>query len=268
MVMIGILIIQLVVAERLRKGVKLVKLLLCLSLAFFFQQGCETVKTQSTNQKLETKSAQQIKATPTPKREKKSMNDKESLAKGIEAINPSMAEIIRSEKSKIATLETSFLRDGEIYLVKKFSPTRMIQIYIGTSDEQTFLIGGEAERYYEFIEKAKPILDRDELRIAYLKNFLQVTKTGKGRFKIVESVDEIKERPNLKDQQKQEFAKFIEKYKHIIKPPQQTNNESKYEFFVIKDQSLVKLTLKIIDGYKVEQSEEVLEEKLLIPYTI
>jgi hypothetical protein len=235
-----------------------VKLLIYLSLAILFQPNCK---------KIELNSANLMTPTPTPKQEKKNVMEKEVLAKKIEAIDENTAKIVGDAQTKIREIPVSFLQNGEIFVAEKFAPSRLIQIYIGKSDDSVFLIGGDAEKYYEFVEKAKLSLNNSETRIAYLKNFLQITEAGKGRFQIVESVDEIKIRPNLSDENKQKFAQFQEKFKSVIVAPKETS-DFKYAVFAIIGQDLVKLNLTIKPDNKIERTDEILEKDLLIPYSL
>ncbi len=234
------------------------KLFIYLTLALCFQQNCNTVQLNSPNQ---------IKPTPTPKQEKKNVMDKESLAKKIESIDANTATIIRDANTKIEQISTSFLQSGEIFVATKFAPSRLIQIYIGKNDDAVFLIGGNAEKYFEFIEKAKLSLNNSETRIAYLNNFLQITEAGKGRFQILESIADIKIRPNLSDENKQKFVAFQAKFKSIITPIKEIG-DNKFAVFIIIRQDLVKLELSIKSDNKIERKDEILEKDLLIPYAL
>lgn len=193
--------------------------------------------------------------------------EKEVLAKNFEAIDENTAKIIRDTQTNIKEIPVSFLQNGEIIVAEKFAPSNLIQIYIGKSDDDVFLIGGDAEKYYQFIEKAKLSLNNSENRIAYLKNFLQITEAGKGRFQILDSIDEIKMRPNLSDENKQKFAQFQEKFKSVIVAPKETS-DFKYAIFAIIGQNLVKLNLSIKPDNKIERTDEILEKDLLIPYSL
>lgn len=194
--------------------------------------------------------------------------EKETLAKRVEPLDATASQIIRDEAAKIETMTTPFLRDGEIYKISKFAPTRLIIIYIGAvGDEFTRLIGGDAERYFEFIGKAGVSLNNDESRRAYLLNYLEVTKAGSERLQILESVDNVKMRPNLNDEQKRRFAEFQEKYQSVIKPPKR-NEQGVYQIFAIRGQNLVRFDLTIKENHLIEERQSVLEKDILIPYAL
>ncbi len=234
------------------------KLLMYLSLAIFFQQNCTQVELKTTNQ---------VKTTPTPRQEKNNDMNKEVLAEKIESIDANTAAIIRDKQTKIEQILTPFMQNGEILVARKFAPSRLIEIFIGKSGENAFLIGGDAARYFEFTEKTKLSINSTETRIAYLKNFLQITEAGNGRFQLLESIDEIKIRPNLSDEDKQKFAQFQTKFKHIIVPVKEIA-DFKYIAFAIKNQDLVKLSLVVKPDNKIDRKDEIIEKDLLIPYAM
>jgi hypothetical protein len=242
---------------------------LLLGVMFGFAQ-CDSKANISQNNlgNLETNISQGLTKSP-PKniqnRDKKM--DKETLAKRVEPLDETVSQIIRAENATIQEVTTPFLRDGKIFKVSKFAPTRPIIIFIGiVGDDFTYLIGDE-KKYFEFVKKSGVTLNSDELRKDYLLNFLEVTKAETERFQILESVADIKPRPNLNDDQKRQFAEFQEKYKSIIQPLKQ-GEEKTYKIFAVKEQNLIQVDLTIKQDDTIEEHETVLESNLLIPYSI
>lgn len=212
----------------------------------------------------------EVVSTPTPRivTGKKKKMDKDTLAKRVAPIEENAAQIIKAEDSELKEAGAPFLRDGKIYRVEKFAPTRMIVIYVGTVGESfTALIGGRPEKYLEFVERSGVRLDDDELRKAYVLNFLEVTKSQDERLRVLDSVADVKPRPNLNDLQKEEFERFREKYESVIKPVRQ-NEAGAYEVFVIKGQDLVRMDLTIGADGAIKKQETVLESNILIPYAL
>ena len=223
------------------------------------------------------KSEMTVSPTPTPKpspgfsqkTEKKTEKkmDKETLAKRVEPLDAIASQIIGAENSEIQEIDSSFLRDGKIYKVSKFAPTRRIIIYVGiVGNDYTALIG-DAEKYFEFVKKGGFAAAGGDLRKAYVLNFLKVTKSGGKRLQILESISDIKTRPNQTEDQKQAFAEFEEKYESVIKPPKQSD-ETTYKVFAVYNQDLVQFELTVAPDGKIETKETVLERNLPIPYAI
>lgn len=201
---------------------------------------------------------------PTPKREKM---DKQILAKRVESIDPAVSAIISDKVSQVQQIKTPFLKNGVIHKVSKFAPTRPIVIYVGTIEPDfTSIISAEPEKYFEFIRRSGLVDTSNELRISYLLNFLDVTNSGK-RLQVLNSVDDIKERPNLSDVQKTQFNEFREKFRPVIAAPKQSADGS-YIVYAVKGQDLVQLNLTIKEDKSIERKETVLEKNLLIPYSL
>lgn len=243
------------------------KIFFIISLCVFVLLECEG-KANSAGNALP-KAETNIKPTPaiaaaTPKSEKKM--DKQQLAKRVEPIDSAVSAIILDEKSQLQQINAPFLKNGVIHKVSKFAPTRRIEIFIGTVEPDFTSLIGDAKKYFEFIRKSGLIDSSDELRVAYLVNFLEITNSGK-RLQILNSVDEIKQRPNLNDAQKNQFEEFRKKFSTIIAPPKRADDGS-YAVFAIKGQDLVKFNLTIKEDKSVEKKETVLEANLLIPYSL
>ncbi len=224
--------------------------------------------TQNTAVKLTANVSPTPKTLPVNGQSQEKKMDKKTLAKRVEPTDTTAAQIIEAENSQIQEIETPFLRDGKIYKVSKFAPTRPIILYVGANgNDYTALIGGNPEKYFEFVEKAKLTLDSKEIRKMYVLNFLEVTKKQNERLQILESAADIKPRPNLSEAEQKEFADFQEKYRSIIKPVQQ-NESGIYEIFAIKKQDLIRMDLTIKPDGTIDKKETVLESDILIPYAL
>jgi hypothetical protein len=217
---------------------------------------------------FETNISQKLpKASPENIQNREKKMDKETLAKRVEPLDQTVSQIIRAENTTIQEVTAPFLRDGKIYKISKFAPTRPIIIFVGVvGDDSTYLIG-DAKKYFAFVKKSGIALNSDELRKDYILNFLEVTEAENERLQIVDSVADIKPRPNLNDDQKRQFAEFQEKYKSIIQPLKQ-GEEKTYKIYAIKEQNLIQMDLTIKEDDTIEEHETVLEPNLLIPYAI
>ena len=193
--------------------------------------------------------------------------DKETLAKRVESLDPTVSEIIKAENSQIQEVAAAFLRDGKIYKVSKFAPTRPIIIFVGVVGEETTYLIGDVEKYFDFVKKAEVLLSSEELRKNYLLNFLEVTESQNERLQILESITEIKPRPNLKDAQKQKFEDFQDKYKLTVQPPKSYENGI-FKIFAVKGQNLIRFDMAILQDGVIEKKETVLESDILIPYAL
>lgn len=242
----------------------MLRLILCFALAVVMQNNCAREQIKLMNR------ANNATATPMSEREEKKMDEREKLAKQLEKNDPQAATIVRSQEAKLEAVPTAFLRGGKIYRVEQFAPTRPVILFIGTDENDIAkVLSGDAEAFTAFAERAGLTLERRELRIDYLTAFLEMTKSSDERLVILQSVGDIKPRPNLSDEQQKRFAEFQDKFEKTIVPPKVTD-AIPYQavFFAIKGQNLVRLDLTLQPDGKVETKESVLESNLLIPYSL
>lgn len=238
----------------------MLKFLFAVVLSFTIQNSCAN----SANKIKE--DTGNIKTLPSATKEKDIVMDKKELAERVSRIDKETSEIIIDEESEIQTVDTPFLKDGKIYKVVIFAPTNLIEIYIGVVGKDfTALIGGDEDKYFEFAEKGEINIQNNQLRIAYLVSFLEITKTDGERFQIIDSISDIEKRPNLSEEQEQKFIEFQDKYKSIINPPKQLDSGN-YKVFVIKGQDLVEYELTITEDNLIKAKDSILEKDLLIPY--
>ena len=259
--------------------------ILCFALLLFLQNGCGKAEIKNSNQTNATAQNSQMVSVNSVQnkemlltQEKKKVDeiveekadDKELLARRVEKIDTNSASVIRSADSKIEQLSTPFFRVGKIYRVSKFLPTRPLVIFIGVDDKDfTVVLNANREGYFELAEKAGLLLERRDVRLDYIRTYLETVESKDKRLQILQSVSDIKERPNLDEAEQKEFAEFQAKYEKTIQPPQ-INESIPYKaiFFVVKGQDLVRLDITLMPDGKITPEETVLEKNLLIPYAL
>lgn len=221
-----------------------------LALALLLQQAC--VKSQNRTDKSYMN--------------KNQMNHSEIVQK-IEEANRLLADKITKREASLEEREAPFLKNGTIYRVTEFNPTRPIIHYIAfVSNEKIIALEGDAQSFYSFVRESGLVLDKADEWIEYVKAYLEIVHAGSKRLQILNHVDEIKERPNLTEEERRIFAEVKEKYRSLVKPPSCALPNC--TLFAIKGQSLVEFKLKISNNGQITVEEKILEKELLIPYTI
>lgn len=195
--------------------------------------------------------------------------NQEKLAQRVEKVDETSAKLVRDEKSKIERIATPFFKNGAIYKVEKFAPTRPIITFIGCDDKDfTVTLNANPEGYFDLATKSGLNLGSKDLRLSYISTFFTTTK-GAGRFQIVEKIDDIKQRPNLDETNAKKFKEFQSKYvKTIAAPTISDNAPYRAVIFAVKGQSLVKIDAALSPDGKISLQETVLEKDLLIPYAM
>lgn len=226
--------------------------------------ACHTAKetTAETGNKSPEFNAQKI------SQEKKRM-DKETLAKRIEPTDADAAQIIRAADAKLEQLPAQFMLRGALYRVEKFAKTRPIILHVGCGEtNQCVLLGGDETGFFDFASQNGLDLTRKEARISYALTFLMLMHPAE-RLQILNSVGDIKPRPNLNEEQQQQFKAFQEKFAGIVTAPNVLDVPPFHAtVFAVKGQNLVKIELTISPDGKITTAETVLEKDLLIPYAL
>jgi hypothetical protein len=234
------------------------KLLILLGLLLCLQHDCRQTGTAAGNTPL---------PAATPVKEMKTVIEKDDLAKRLELIEPSVAAIVRDTSSTLDEMTAQFLTTGHIYRVEKFAPTRMIIHYIGVDEKgYTALLTGDPQKFVEFAEVVQVRLDRNETRVEFGKAYLDIGLAGSERLQVLNSISEIKARPNLKEAELAKFAEFNNKFEKVIRPASCLDNKCSY--YAIYGQDLVLFELEISTTGQVEKKMAVLESNLLIPYSM
>ncbi|MBC7797372.1 MAG: hypothetical protein H7Z37_10905 [Pyrinomonadaceae bacterium] len=195
--------------------------------------------------------------------------NQEKLAQRVEKVDENIAKLVRDEKSKIERIATPFFKNGAIYKVEKFAPSRPIITFIGCDDKDfTVTLNANPEGYFDLATKSGLNLGSKDLRLNYILTFFATTK-GAERFQVVEKIDDIKQRPNLDETNVKKFKEFRDKYaKTIAAPTVSDNTPHRAVIFAVKGQSLIKIDAVLSPDGKINLQETTLEKELLIPYSL
>lgn len=239
------------------------RILLLLFLGVLFYDGCGPAVARMDNSNLAVPPSEGM---PTPAKEKKIEMERESLAKLVDKADPVVAAFVRDPAASIETYDLS-VGNGLIYRISKFAPTRMLINYIGVVDgKEAIVLTGNADSFVRFAYEARAMLGRSEERLEYGRAYLLIAVAGSKRLQILDSIDSVKPRPNLNEQQVEAFRKFQDKFADTVKPAFCDGEHCKY--FAIAGQDLVLFDLTINSTGAVNVDKKVLEPALLIPYAM
>lgn len=247
----------------------MIRSVLVLTALFALQANCEKPVEKEQVSANNNSRAVKIQRNETADQEKSNVSDeKELLAKRFEQNDPDTAALIRAPESTIERISTPFLKNGRIYKVSKFAPTRPINLFVGLDDKDFAVkLNANESGYFELADKAGLNMTNAENRIAYVLVFLKTVVKKNRRLEVLDSVSQIKERPNLDAEKQKEFQAFIMQFESVVKPPKSIDGGI-VELFAVKDQDLVKMSAAVSVGGKIEIKETVLEKDLLIPYAM
>ncbi|MCS6874273.1 MAG: hypothetical protein N2Z23_08245 [Pyrinomonadaceae bacterium] len=198
--------------------------------------------------------------------ERNQMNQNE-IVERIKEADELLADKITRREATLEKRETPFLKNGTIYRIAEFNPTRpIIHHIVFFNDRKVVILEGDEQSFYSSVREAGLVLDKANERVEYVKAYLEIVYASGKRLQILNDIDEITERPNLTEEKRKIFAEVKEKYRSLVKPP--SCSLTNCILFAVKGQSLVKFDLKISGDGEIKVEEEVLEKELLIPYTI
>ena len=198
------------------------------------------------------------------------MLDNENLAARVEPLNGHYANMIRKSPCELKQLSTPFFARGVVYRVTCPLRTRPVVFTVGCAGtDLTVLLADNPSGYVELAEAAQVRLDDNEDRVGYVSTFLRTTRSFAHRFELIESVSDVKPRPNLSDEDIQRFERFQEAYRSIIVGPQ-VSGTGPWEVvaYALKQQSLIRIDITLEPNGGIEAKETVLEDDVPLPYTL
>lgn len=196
------------------------------------------------------------------------MADKQVLAKKVETIDAYHAQMVLAPTSSIEDVATPFLKHGAIYKVTYRLPQRPVVFTVGALDtDGAVLLSGRAREYWVFTRKAELNLTSDDLRTAYLRTFLEVTRSFGERFQILESAADLQGRPGAGGDEAARLSTIQARYQGVIRTPRVTGRGPwAMTVFALRGENLVRIQLTLLASGSVQTNESTLEHNLPIPY--
>lgn len=193
--------------------------------------------------------------------------DKAKLAQKIETVSKELADITRSERSKIEQIDTPFLKNGLIFRIIHLGEYRPMGFTVGVAEpEFTVLLPLNPKGFSDLMEKGGfTELHSSESHLQYALVFLETTGSFSENFRIIEKFEDIELIPKPTEDEEKRYGELNDKYSSIIKAPKISDNI--VTVYAIKQRNLVKITINVSSAGEIEKLESVMEENLPIAYT-
>lgn len=194
-------------------------------------------------------------------------NSKSQLAQALTKINRNYADIVQSEMTDLKKLSVEFLKHYMIYLVSSFEP--MLAFYVGFAPKKpAFLLTGSPENYVQLAQVDGVKIGTPAIASQYAQIYLEVTRSMSELFYVVESMADVKFRPNLDSRDEAVKEAFIQRYQAVIRPAQAEadNNDYHVTIYAIREQALELHTLRVSKKGDIQAEFRVLEENLPLVY--
>lgn len=195
--------------------------------------------------------------------------DKETLAKRTEPFGKEVAAMIREPRSTLEQRPTPFFKDGAIYIVTypgKFDPRTLV---IGASDgEVTGFLASQPAEFMKLAKKAGVDLSKPDLRMEYIRAFLETTRDFKLPFRLINQFGDLKPPNAPTPEQTAEYNRLQAKYGNLIHPPK-LEGQGPWQFtgFAQRGASLVQIAGTLNKDGEIQTTDKPLETSEVIAYS-
>jgi len=196
-------------------------------------------------------------------------NIQQQLGKALKSINKQYAGLVTDSMTEVKIHDAPFLKRYQIYRVEHFNPHKPILFYVGFAPkQQAYLLTGTPENYLKLGLADGVVIDSPEIAANYAATYLEVTRSMSKLFYLVQSVDEVKFRPNLTDDRVKAKTSFIEQYRPVITPPTAELADHNYTVtaYAIREHTLERHSLMVNTEGNIKDDITILEQDLPLVY--
>jgi hypothetical protein len=193
----------------------------------------------------------------------------EQLSKALSGVDKQYARLAKDRMTKVAVYDAPFLNEYRIYRVRHLNPHKPIVFYVGFAPrKRAYLLTGAPENMTKLAKADGVVIDSPEVAATFASTFLEVTRSMARLFYQVQSVDELKFRPNLPDEQRQVKEEIETKYRSIISPPAAEPADSGYAVtvYAVREQALERHSVRVSRDGDISDEVSVLETGLPLVY--
>ncbi len=194
---------------------------------------------------------------------------RQQLSQGLAPTSEHYAHLVTDPLTQIEVYPTHFLKHYQIYQVEYFSPHKPILFYVGFAlGQSAYLLTGAPENYVKLAQADNVFIDSPDIAVNYATVYLEVTRFMSILFYLVHSVEEVRFRRNLSDEEAKIKSSFMEKYRSVITSP--TANSINHSYivaaFAVREQSLERYSISVSRDGNVSVDVTTLEQDLPLVY--
>lgn len=187
------------------------------------------------------------------------------LAEALEDVDADYARIARDKMTDVEVCPAPFLHHYKICKVLNYGMSHPVFFYAAFAPgKKAYVLTGESENFAKMAQEDSISINSEEEAAQYAAVYLDVTRPTDGLFYAVKSVDEIKFRGLLDEDDEKLKEHFIEKYRSRIVEPhaEPMGNGYSVTAYVVHDQNLERHSIAISRRGVLQQVVKVLEEDL------
>lgn len=194
---------------------------------------------------------------------------RQQLSDALARISDTYAQMLKDRMTRIEREPTPFFQRHSIYRVEHMNPRKPFVFYVGFAPgEDAYLLTDQPENFVRLAQADGVSIQALEAALDYAKTYLRVTRSMSRLTYIVETVADIRFRPNLTGDASSVKDAFVQKYQTIITPPSAQHEGEDYivSAFVVQEQTLEKYTLSVEKKGGIRASITMLERNLPLVY--
>ncbi len=191
------------------------------------------------------------------------------LSAALKHVDRHYARLVTDTMTEIEPHPAPFLTHHRIYRIEHFSPHKPVLFYVGFAPgKRAYLLTGTPANYAQMARADGVALETPDAAEAYAAVYLEATRSMSELFYPVRSVDEVKIRPNLDEEDAEDAAAFVEQYRPVIAPPVAAATEGGYTVtaYAVRNQTLERHRLTLSRDGALHNDVTILEEDLPLVY--
>jgi hypothetical protein len=193
----------------------------------------------------------------------------DQLSRALRGIDRDYAALVKDKMTRVVEYEAPFLNDYRIYRVRHLAPHRPIVFYVGfVPRKRAYFLTGEPENMTKMAKADHVVIDSPETAALFASTFLEVTRSQAKLIYQVDSVDDLKFRPNLDDEQQRVKEAIEAQYRTVLSPPAAEPADGDYvvTLYAVRDQALERHSLRVGRRGEIAVDVSVLETGLPLVY--
>jgi hypothetical protein len=196
---------------------------------------------------------------------------RERLAAGLAVTSRSNAELVETAGTTLTPVEAAWLHGWQVFDVETHWENDSVRFYAALSDDDTvFVLSGEPDSFNQMVHGAQVVVDDESVAIDVATVYLDVTRGFEKYSYRIGSVSDIHWLPVPDPAEEQQRAALEAQYAALVLPPVAEPSGSGWSVTVwmVYDRSLVRHRLEVAADGAVQDTPEVVETDLPVPYSV
>jgi len=194
------------------------------------------------------------------------------LFAGLAVSSPPLAQLVQTNRTTVTPVDVAWLRGWQVLDVEVSMPNHPKRFYAALSDDDTVLVlSGDPDSFAQMVRSAQVQVGDAATAIDVGNTYLDVTRAFDRYSYRIDSLSEIMWIPNIDSDPAlaQHRADLEAQYGTLVQPPvaQPTETGWNMTVWMVYDRSLVRHSLEIAADGAVQDSPEVVETEIPVPWT-